>query len=70
MKFKDKIMLQACREGYCEYGPATRILCWVYDVLGELYMTRLSGLMGSKADSRAGDPCSFPRRGGPQILIL
>ena len=23
--------------------------------------------MGSEADSRAGDPCSFPRRGDPQI---
>ena len=25
MKFKDKIVLQGCREGYCEYGPATGI---------------------------------------------
>ena len=58
MKFKDKIMLQGCREGYCEYGPATGILCWVYDVLGESYLTSypiLSGLMGSKADSCFGD---------------
>ena len=39
MKFKDKIMLQDCREGYCEHGPATGILCWAYDVLGELYVT-------------------------------
>ena len=56
MKFKDKIMLQGCREGYCEYGPATGILCWVYDVLGESYLTCLTGLMGSKADFRFGDP--------------
>ena len=35
MKFKDKIMLQGCRERYCEYGPATGILYCVYDVLGE-----------------------------------
>ena len=50
MKFKDKIMLQGCREGCCEYGPVTGILCWVYDVLGESYLTRLSGLMGSTAE--------------------
>ena len=56
MKFKDKIVLQGCREGYCEYGPATGILCWVYDVLGELYLIHLSGLMGSKADSCTDDP--------------
>ena len=30
-------------------------------------MTRLSGLMGSEVGSRAGDPCSFPRRGDPQV---
>ena len=39
MKFKDKIVLQDCREGYCEYDPATGILCWIYDVLGESYLT-------------------------------
>ena len=44
MKFKDKIVLQGCREEYCEYGPATGILCWEYDVTGESYLTRLSGL--------------------------
>ena len=32
-------MLQDCREGYCEYDPATGILCWIYDVLGESYLT-------------------------------
>ena len=31
MKLKDKIVLQGCREEYCEYGPDTRILYWVYD---------------------------------------
>ena len=56
MKFKDKIMFQGCKEGYCEYGPATGILCWVYDVLGDSYVICLTGLMGSKADSRFGDP--------------
>ena len=40
MKFKDKIVFQGCREGYGEYGPATGILCQVYDVLGEFYLTR------------------------------
>ena len=55
MEIEDKIVLEYCRKGYCEYGPATGILCWVYDVLGELYLTRLSGPMGSKADSRTGN---------------
>ena len=48
MEFEDKIGLECCRKEYCEYGPATGIFCWVYDVLGELYPTRLSGLMGRK----------------------
>ena len=56
MEFEDKIVLEGCRKGYCEYDPATGILCWVYNVLGESYLTRLSGLMGSKAGSRSGDP--------------
>ena len=25
MKFKDKIVLQGWREGYCEYSPATGV---------------------------------------------
>ena len=62
MKFKDKIVLQGCREGYCEYGPATGILCWVYDVLGELHLSRLFGLMSSKADSRPPIRDRFPGR--------
>ena len=56
MKFKDKIASQGCREKYCEYGPATEILCWVYDVLGDSYVRHSSGLMGSKADSRTSNP--------------
>ena len=36
VKFKDKIMLQGCREEYCNYGPVTGMLYWVYDILGEL----------------------------------
>ena len=56
MKFKDKIVLQGCKEGYCEYGPATGILCWVYDALGELHLIRLFGLKSSKADFLFGDP--------------
>ena len=56
MKFRDKIVLQGCREGYSEYGPTTRILCWVYNVLGELYLIRLIGLMGSKVDSHFDNP--------------
>ena len=56
MKLNDKLMLQGCREGYCECGPATGILCWVYDVLGESYMSCLSDLMGSKVDACFGNP--------------
>ena len=56
MKFKGKIMLQGCRERYCEYGPATGILYCVYDVLGESNVTCLFGLMNSKADSHYSDP--------------
>ena len=56
MKFKDKIMLQGCREPCCEYGPSTRILYCAHDLLGKSHMTRLFGLMNSKVDSRYGDP--------------
>ena len=45
MKFKDKTVLQGCREEYCEYGPATGIFYWVYAVIGESYLSRLCGLM-------------------------
>ena len=55
MKFEDKIVLQGCREEYREYDPAAGILSWVYDVLVESYLTRLSGLMSSKVDCRSGD---------------
>ena len=70
MKFKDKIVLQGCKEGYCEYGPATGISCWLYHILGESYLTHLSDLMSSKADSRFGDPLSFLEREDFSILIL
>ena len=56
MEFEDKIVLEGFRKKYCEYSPATGVLCWVYDVLGELLVTRLSGLMGSKAGSRPDNP--------------
>ena len=62
MTFKDKIMLQGCREGYWEYGPATGSLCCVYDVLGESYLSGVAGLMGSKADSPFADPWLFSER--------
>ena len=55
MEFNEIIMLGGSGKEYYEYGPATRILCWVY-VLGESNLTRLSSLMGSEADSRTGDP--------------
>ena len=54
MEFEDKTVLEGCRKGCCEYGPATGILCWVNDVLGELCLKRLSNLIGGKAESRTG----------------
>ena len=66
MEFSENIVLGGSKKEYCEYGPATGMSCWVYDVLDDTYLTRLSGLMGSEADSRAGNPCSFPRRVDPQ----
>ena len=65
MEFSENIVLGGSKKEYCKYSPATGILCWVSDVLGDFYLTRLSGLMGSKADSRAGDLCLFPRREDP-----
>ena len=56
MEFEDKIVLEGCRKGCCEYGPATGILCWVYDILGEIYLIRLCSLIGSKADTRTFKP--------------
>ena len=41
MEFEDKIVLEGCRKGYCEYDPATGILCWVHTVLGESSLTKL-----------------------------
>ena len=41
MEFNENIVLGGSRKEYCEYGPATAILSWVYDVLGELYLTYL-----------------------------
>ena len=70
MEFSENIVLGGSKKEYCEYGTATAISCWLYGVLGDFYLTRLSGLMGSEADPRAGDPCSFPRRGDPQIHLL
>ena len=55
MEFEDKIVLEGCRKGYCEYGPTTRILCWL-DLLGELNSARVSSLIGNKAFYRTGDP--------------
>ena len=70
MEFNENIVLRGSRKEYSEYGPTTGILCWVYDVLGDLYLTRLSSLMGSEADSRAGNLHSLRRRGRPSIFIL
>ena len=40
------------------------------NVLGDFSLTRLSGLRGSKASSRPGDLCSFPKRGIPNFHIV
>ena len=67
MEFSENIVLGGSKKEYCKYGPATGISCWIYDVLRVFRLTRLSGLMGTEAYSRAGVPCSFPRRGDPQF---
>ena len=54
-EFENKIVLEGFRKKYCEYSPATGFFCWLY-VLGELQVTQLSGLTGSKAGSRTGNP--------------
>ena len=56
MKFNENIVLGGGGKEYGEDGPATGIVRWVYLILGERYLTDLGGLMGSEADSRAGDP--------------
>ena len=67
IEFSENIVLGGNKKECCGYGPTTGISCWVYHVLDDFYKTSLSGLMGSGADSRAGDPCLFPRRGDPQF---
>ena len=66
MEFSENIVLGGSKKEYYERGSPTGMSCWIYDVL-DSYLTRLSGLMVGKADSPAGDPCSFPRRGDPQF---
>ena len=34
-EIQGQIVLKGCREGYCEYGLTTGILCWLCDVLRE-----------------------------------
>ena len=51
-------------------GIVSTTLCWLYDVLGELYLTCLSGLMGNKVDSHSSDPWSFPKSRHFSILVL
>ena len=70
MEFSENIVLGGSKRECCEYGSTTGILCWVYDVLGDHYLTCLSGLTSSEADYRAGDPCSLPRRGDLHFHIV
>ena len=67
MEFSKNIALGGGKKEYCECGPAMGMSCWVYNLLDDIHPTRESSLMGSEADSRAGDPCSFPRRGDPHL---
>ena len=67
MEFNENIVLGGSNKEYCEYGPATGMSCWVYEVLNDCHLIRLSGLIGSEADSPAGYLCSFPRRRDPQF---
>ena len=53
VELNENIVLGGGGKEYCEDGPTTGIIHWVYVILGEQYLTRLNGLMGSKADSRA-----------------
>ena len=62
MEFSENIVLGSSKKEYCEYGPATGMSCWVYDVLDDTCLTRLSGLMGSEADSRAGNLWSLSQK--------
>ena len=55
MELEDKIVLEGCRKGYCEYVPTTGILCWLH-LLGEFKSARVSSLIGNKAFSHTGDP--------------
>ena len=56
MEFNESMVLGGGGKEYCQDGPATGIMRWVYLILGERCMTDLGSLMGSKADSRTGDP--------------
>ena len=67
MEFGENIALGGSKKEYCEHGPTAGISCWIYDILGDFYLTCVSGLMGSEADSRPGDPCSFARREDSQF---
>ena len=37
MEFSENIVLGGSEKEYCEYGPATGMLSWVYDVLDDFY---------------------------------
>ena len=67
MEFSKNIVVGGGKKEYCKCGPAMGLSCWVYNVLDDIYLTRSSSLMVSKADSRAGDLCSFPRRRDPHL---
>ena len=56
VEFNENIVLIGGGKEYCEDGPATGIIRWIYGIIGEQYLTCLSGLMSSEEDSRAGDP--------------
>ena len=66
MESSGNTVLRGSKKEHHEYGSATGMSCWAHGVSDDSHPTSLSGPTVSKADSRAGDPCSFPRRGDPQ----
>ena len=65
-----KLCCKVAGKSIANMAPLQEFLCWIYYVLGESYLRRLSGLMDSKTDSRSGDPRSYPERGDSSILII
>ena len=55
MEFEEKLCWKVVGKCIVSVAPLQEFYCWVDDVLGERHLTRLSGLMGSKAGSHTDD---------------